>query len=103
MLKFYFGMANANKGAFRYIVLLGNARPSPQQNDFFDALLSNLKSHHGPLIYIHANPKGGDAVLQSNPFAKEHSDVTVIGVPNGNSHPPLKITAGLGARPLVVG
>lgn len=102
MLKFYFGMANANKGTFRYIVLLGNARPSPQQKDFFDALLSNLKSHHGPLMYIHANQKG-DEVLQYNPFAKDHNDVTVIGIQDGSSHPPLKIKAGFGARPLVIG
>jgi hypothetical protein len=101
MLKFYFGMANANKGAFRSIVLMGNARPSPQQKDFFNALLSNLKGHHGGLLYIHANQKG-DEVHQYNPFSN-HTDVAVIGVQDGSQQPPLKITVGFGDRPLIVG
>jgi hypothetical protein len=101
MLKFYFGMANVNKDAFRFIVLLGNAKPSSQQEQFFDALLSNLKAQHGPLIYIHANQEG-DSVLEYNPFP-DHDDVFVVGVPDGRSQPPLKITVGFGERPLLVG
>lgn len=101
MLKFYFGMANRNKGSFRNIVLFGNARPSPQQKDFFDALLSNLKAHHGPLIYIHAGERG-DGVRQYNPFA-DHKEVQVIAAPDGNSNEPLRLTVGFGEFPIVIG
>jgi len=101
MLKFYFGMANNLKGTFRYIVLLGNAKPSPQQQNFFDALLNNLNPYRGPLIYVHSNPEDTGNVVY-NPF-KDHPGVIVIGAQGGRSHPPVKITAGFGTRPMVIG
>lgn len=101
MLKFYFGMANANKGNFRSIVLLGNARPSAQQTLFFEAMFSNLKEHHAPMVYIHANQKG-DEVMQYNPF-EDHREIQTIGIQDGSSHPPLKITIGFGERSIMVG
>lgn len=101
MLRWYYGMANINKGNFRSIVLLGNARPSAQQTLFFDALFSNLKEHHAPIVYIHANEKG-EEVIQYNPF-EAHKEIKVIGVQNGSAHPPLKVTVGFGERPFMVG
>ncbi len=68
---------------------------------FFDALLGNLKEHHGGLLYIHANQKG-DEDHQYNPF-NDHSDVSVIGGSSGSENPPLKITVGFGVQPLIVG
>jgi hypothetical protein len=101
MLKWYYGIANSNKGNFRNIVLLGNARPSAQQALFFDALFSNLKEHHAPIVYVHANQHGDD-VMQYTPF-EGHREIPAIGVQHGSSHPPLKITVGFGERPFMVG
>ncbi len=101
MLKFYYGIANLNKGNFRSVVLMGNARPSAQQTVFFNTLFSNLKDHHAPIVYIHANERG-DEVLQHYPF-ESRKDILAIGVHDGSSHPPLKITVGFGEQPFTVG
>ena len=101
MLKFYFGMANDNKGNFRSVVVFGNARPSAQQAVFFETMFSNLKEHHAPMVYIHANQKGNE-VMRSTPF-KGHPEVLSIGVQDGSSRPPLKVTVGFGELPFMVG
>jgi len=101
MLKFYFGIANSNKGKFRSVVLMGNARPSAQQTVFFNTLLSNLKDHHAPIVYIHANHRDDD-LIKHNPF-EGRPDILAIGVQNGGSYPPLNITVGFGEQPFLVG
>lgn len=101
MLKFYYGIANMNKGEFRSVVLLGNARPSAQQALFFETLLSNLKEHHAPIVYIHANQKGDD-ILQHYPF-ESRKDILAVGIQNGSLFAPLKITVGFGEKIFTVG
>lgn len=101
MLKFYYGIANMNKGEFRSVVLIGNARPSALQAAFFETLFSNLKEHHAPIVYIHANEKGDD-VLQHYPF-ETRKDILAVGVQNGGLFAPLKITIGFGDNTFKVG
>jgi hypothetical protein len=100
MLNFYFGMTNMNKGQFRAIVLLGNARPTPQQEDFFNTVFTSLKPIGKPMAYIHANSGGG--IREYLPFDGQKS-VYGIEIEDGGKNPPLKVTVGFGDRPFLVG
>jgi hypothetical protein len=63
-LRFMYGMINANKGDFRAVVLLGNARPGPRQDAFFKGVLDLVDKSvmvDAPVAYIHANSGSGHA------------------------------------------
>ena len=101
MISFYYGMTQVNKGTFRAMVILANSGPSPQQEKFFDSVVSSLKSIDRPMVYIHAN-SGSGLVREYNPF-KENKSVEAIEVESGGVNPPLRITVGFGNRPFIVG
>mmetsp|Transcript_53576 Transcript_53576/g.81300 ORF Transcript_53576/g.81300 Transcript_53576/m.81300 type:complete len:764 (-) Transcript_53576:103-2394(-) len=101
MLTFYFGMTNLHKGQFRAIVLLGNARPSPQQDQLFNTIFTSLKDIQRPMAYIHAN-SGSGAVREYNPY-QDNQSVIGVEIEDGGKNPPLKITIGFGERPFMVG
>ena len=101
MVSFYFGMTNLNKEQFRAIVILGNARPGPQQEEFFSSIFSSFKKVKVPVAYVHANSGRGQIGVYS-PFDNQ-PNLVGIEIENGNENPPLKITVGHGARPFLVG
>jgi hypothetical protein len=101
MLTFYFGMSNLHKDQFRAIVMLGNARPSPQQDGFFQAVFTSLKPINRPVAYIHAN-SGSGQIREYTPFEDQKAMVG-IEIENGGTNPLLRITVGHGNRPFLVG
>jgi len=100
MRNFFLGMLNYHKGQFRAVVIMGNARPGPQQQGFFNSIADALRRYKGPVAYVHADSGVGDAVYTPLP---ELPHLLGVQVPTGNTHKPLKITVGYGSRPFVVG
>jgi hypothetical protein len=100
MKNFFFGMLNFYKEQFRAVVMLGNARPGPQQKAFFDTIGDSLNRARAPVAYIHAD--SGVGSVQYTPIP-ELPNVVGIQVPSGSVQKPLKITVGFGAHPFVVG
>ena len=101
MLEFYFGMLNLHKDSFRSIVLLGNARPGPAQEEFFNGLVSGIKPVGKPIAYVHGNP-GEGGVRQYTPF-DDYPEVVGIEIEDGGVNPPLRLTVGFGEHPFLVG
>lgn len=101
MLTFYFGMTNLYKGQFRSIVLLGNAKPSPMQDDFFNSIFTSLKPIGKPVAYIHAN-SGTNDIMEYSPF-EDQPLIYGIEIENGGRNPPLRIVVSSGDRPFLVG
>jgi hypothetical protein len=101
MLTFYFGITNLHKGQFRAIVILGNARPAPQQDEFFNTVFTSLKDIQRPMAYIHAN-SGNGSIREYNPY-QDNQSIVGIEIEDGGKNPPLKITVGFGERPFLVG
>ena len=101
MLTFYFGMTNVHKDSFRAIVIMANARPSPQQDEFFRNVYLSLNEIKKPLLYIHAN-SGGGSVREYYPVDDDNS-IVAVEVEDGGKNPPLKITVGYGQRPFLIG
>jgi hypothetical protein len=102
-MRFMHGMINANKGDFRAVVLLGNARPGPQQDAFFKGVLDLVDKSviDVPVAYIHANPGSGN-VEEYIPF-EGHGKLLGVQIENGGRSPPLRINVGFGNRPFLVG
>jgi hypothetical protein len=101
MLTFYFGMSNLHKDQFRAIVMLGNTRPSPKQDGFFQAVFTSLKPINRPMAYIHAN-SGSGQIREYTPF-EDQKAIFGIEIENGGTNPLLRITVGHGDRPFLVG
>ena len=101
MLEFYFGMLNLHKDSFRAIVLMGNARPGPAQQTFFDGLVTGIRPVGKPIAYVHAN-SGQGKVVQYTPF-DDYPEVVGIEIRDGGINPPLRLTVGFGERPFKVG
>jgi hypothetical protein len=101
MLKFYYGMLNLNKDNFRAIVIFGNTRPTPAQNEIFKGIKSSLNSLRIPVAYVHAN-SGEGSVREYTPF-EDSPNILGIEVEDGGKNPPLRITVGFGDRPFLVG
>jgi hypothetical protein len=96
---FVLGMINLHRDQFRAVVMMGNARPGPQQRAFFDSISDALVRLPAPVAYVHA--QSGSGPVEHAPF--DDIDVFGIQVPKGGEHPPLKITVGFGLQPFVVG
>jgi hypothetical protein len=99
MKNFFFGMLNLYQEQFRAIVMLGNARPGPQQKAFFDTIGDSLERVRAPAAYVHAD--SGVGTVQYTPIP-ELPNLVGIQVPSGSRQKPLKITVGFGASPFVV-
>ena len=94
-------MVTMNEGAFSSIVMLGNARPGPQQHKFFDRLSAFLGQYDLPIIYIHAN-SGVGGVMQYELFGGDEG-IEALQIEDGGENPPLRISVYSGASPFVVG
>lgn len=96
---FFLGMIKGKKDQFRAVVILGNARPGPQQKIFFDSISETLLHLPAPVAYVHAN--SGSGPVEHTPL--DGIDLFGIQVPKGGDQPPLKVTVGFGLQPFVVG
>ena len=89
-----------NEGKFKSIVMLGNARPGPQQRMFFDRLSDFLGPYDLPIIYVHAN-SGVGGVMQYDLFGNQ--GIEALQIEDGGKNPPLRISVYEGDGPFVVG
>lgn len=94
-------MVTMNEGDFKYIVMMGNARPGPQQRAFFDRLSDFLGPFDLPVIYVHAN-SGVGGVMQYDLFGKDQG-IEALQIEDGGKNPPLRISIYDGEGPFVVG
>ena len=101
MVKFYYGMLNLNKDKFRAIVILGNSRPTPAQDEVFKGIKSSISTLQIPVAYVHAN-SGGGGVREYTPF-EDNPNILGVEVEDGGQNPPLRVTVGFGDRPFLVG
>eukprot|EP00531_Pseudo-nitzschia_arenysensis_P009764 CAMPEP_0116153136 /NCGR_PEP_ID=MMETSP0329-20121206/21059_1 /TAXON_ID=697910 /ORGANISM="Pseudo-nitzschia arenysensis, Strain B593" /LENGTH=723 /DNA_ID=CAMNT_0003649975 /DNA_START=58 /DNA_END=2229 /DNA_ORIENTATION=+ len=96
------------KGEYRSVVMLGNARPGPQQQRFFDSLRDDLKNARVPVAYVHSHSGFGET--EHYPFGQKKSKKDVLSgmvaiqAASGEANQaPLKITVGFGKDPFTVG
>jgi hypothetical protein len=113
MIIFVRGTLDNLRGQFRAVVLMGNARPSQQQQSFFDGISVSLKDSKSPVIYLHAD-SNKLGYVQHYPFsggsgnAGDNDDylkkLLAVQVPNGSiGQSPLRITVGFGRKPFQIG
>ncbi|CAB9498397.1 expressed unknown protein [Seminavis robusta] len=94
-------MVSMNQDNFQKIVLMGNARPGPQQRRFFNRMAEFLGSYELPIIYIHAN-SGVGGVMQYSLFDSDY--IEGLQIEDGGLNPPLRISIYAGEeQPFVVG
>mmetsp|Transcript_22171 Transcript_22171/g.33520 ORF Transcript_22171/g.33520 Transcript_22171/m.33520 type:complete len:654 (+) Transcript_22171:180-2141(+) len=80
---------------YRAVVLLANARPTTQHEDFFTHIFEDINKIKKPVVYIHAN--GGDDKFETyKPFV-EAPMLTAVQIQSGGSSPPLQIAVGEGS------
>jgi hypothetical protein len=109
MAIFVRGTLDRLKGEYRAVVMLGNARPGPQQRNFFDSIREDLKNARVPAAYVHSHSGFGDT--EHYPFGNKKSgrndvlgSMVAIQASNGGANQtPLKITVGFGKNPFQVG
>lgn len=94
-------MVTMNQESFRYIVMMGNARPGPQQRMFFDRLSAFLGPYDLPIIYVHAN-SGVGGVMKYDLFGGDKG-IEALQIEDGGVNPPLRISIFDGEAPFVVG
>ncbi|VEU36804.1 unnamed protein product [Pseudo-nitzschia multistriata] len=108
------GTLSRLEGQYRAIVMLGNARPGPRQQGFFDSISEPLANARVPVAYVHAGSslsgKSDPGGVVHYPFGKKKkrgdglSGMVAIRAPSGGNHePPLKITVGFGKHLFGVG
>jgi hypothetical protein len=107
MVIFVRGTLDNLRGQFRAVVLMGNARPSQQQQPFFDGISTALKDSKSPVIYLHAD-SNKVGYVQHHPFSGGDDDylkkLLAVQVPNGGiGQSPLRIAVGFGKRPFQIG
>jgi hypothetical protein len=89
-------------GDFKQIVMLGNARPGPEQRHFFERLAAFLGPYEMPIIYIHAN-SGVGGIMQYDLFGDDDT-IKGLQIEDGGQNPPLRISLYSGEEaPFVVG
>ncbi|KAL3903572.1 MAG: hypothetical protein SGILL_010394, partial [Bacillariaceae sp.] len=102
MRNFVFGMLKMNEAQFRAVVLLGNARPGPQQKSFFDSVADVFQRIRAPVLYVHSDSGVGDKAVEYTPLP-EFPFIRGVQVPSGSQQKPLKIHVGSGGAPFVIG
>jgi hypothetical protein len=85
---------------YRALILLANARPSKQHDDFFSEIIDDINNVEKPVLYVHANA-GSDKFETYTPF-KEAKNLIAVQVPSGGANPPVSITVGTGDNPFVM-
>ena len=104
MAIFVRGTLDRLKGEYRAIVMLGNARPGPQQRNFFDSIREDLKHARVPAAYVHSHSGFGNT--EHYPFGGRDvlgSMVAIQASNGGANQTPLKIKVGFGKKPFEVG
>ena len=108
MAVFVRGTLDRLRGEYRSVILLGNARPGPQQQQFFDSIREDLTAARVPVAYVHSHSGFGET--EHYPFGSKKSKkdvlsgmVAIQAASGGHNQPPLKITVGFGKRPFAVG
>lgn len=86
--------------SFRAVVLLGNARPSQQQEDFFSEIIDDIKKSGKPFLYIHANHGNGYDAESYVPF-KNAGNLIALQIRDGGKSPPMKVIVGEGRKPFI--
>jgi len=94
-------MVTMNQDNFQYVVMMGNARPGPQQRKFFDRLSAFLGPYDLPIIYVHAN-SGVGGVMKYDLFGGDQG-IEALQIEDGGINPPLRISIFDGEAPFVVG
>ncbi|KAL3924867.1 MAG: hypothetical protein SGARI_005951 [Bacillariaceae sp.] len=102
MKNFVLGMINVNKEQFRAIVLLGNARPGPQQKPFFSSIADVLQRVRAPALYVHSDSGVGAKGVEYTPMP-EFPFIRAVQVPSGGEQKPIKIAINFGGSPFVIG
>lgn len=90
----------ANYNNFRAVVLMGNARPSQQQQDFFAEVADDIRKLGKPVIYIHANQGNGYDAETYVPYSKT-PNLIALQIRKGGISPPMKVSVGEGKNPFV--
>jgi hypothetical protein len=95
-------MVTMFSGNFKQIVMLGNARPGPEQRHFFGHLAEFLGPYEMPIIYIHAN-SGVGGIMEYDLFGDDDI-IKGLQIEDGGQNPPLRISIYSGDEaPFVVG
>lgn len=90
-------LAQVPRDKYRALVLLANARPSQQHDDFFSEIMDDVNALGKPVLYVHANA-GSNVFEQYTPFP-EAPNLIAIQVPGGGANPPVKVAVGEGQQP----
>jgi len=97
-------------GQYRAVVMLGNARPGPQQRPFFDSIREDLNNAKVPTAYIHSH--SGFGATEHYPYGRGKksgkddvlgSMVAIQAASGEANQAPLKITVGFGKQPFKIG
>jgi len=103
------GTLDRLQGQYRSIVIFGNARPGPRQQNFFDSIREDLAQARVPVAYVHSHSGFGET--EHYPFGSKKSGrndilggmLAIQAASGANNQPPLKITVGFGKKPFKVG
>jgi hypothetical protein len=85
---------------YNALLLLANARPSQQHEDFFPEIFGEINSINKPVLYVHAD-SGNGMFEQYSPF-KETPNLIAIQIKSGGTNPPVVISVGKGSNPFVI-
>mmetsp|Transcript_3631 Transcript_3631/g.4043 ORF Transcript_3631/g.4043 Transcript_3631/m.4043 type:complete len:722 (+) Transcript_3631:55-2220(+) len=91
---------NEDPDSYRAVVLLGNARPSQQQEDFFREVIDDVQKLGKPSVYLHAN--GGGGFMEYKPF-DDVDNMLAVQLDDGGKSPPLRVNVNFGSRPFEIG
>jgi hypothetical protein len=91
-------LASLNNADFRAVVILANARPSHQQEDFFSEVLDDIQGSGKPVLYVHANQGNGYDSETYVPYANT-ANLIALQIRDGGISPPMRVSVGQGRRP----
>jgi hypothetical protein len=91
-------LASLKNSDFRAVVMLANARPSQQQEDFFSEVLDDIKGTNKPFLYVHANQGNGYDSETYVPYANT-ANFVALQIRDGGISPPMRVSVGQGRRP----
>jgi len=92
-------LENVQEDKYRAVILLANARPGQQHNDFFQEIFDDIDELGKPVLYIHAS--GGNGKFETYSPFPDDSKLKAVQVQSGGSNPPLRVAVGEGENPFV--
>ena len=90
-----------HKAKVRALVIMGNARPSHQQQDVFGEILDDIDAFRKPVLYLHANDGTTEGVEHYRPF-RGASNLIAVQIERGGLAPPTSVAVGTGDNPFLV-